>query len=144
MAAEPDSAESMSAYLDQELDARERDAFESMLAENPQTQAELEDLRKVLRLVSELPPVEAPPDFYDKLSRKLRRRQLWTAESPLFTLVSLPFQVLSTLVILAVAALYMMAQLESQPQSIERDPSASGRAIGPADDTAGGAQPVEP
>jgi len=36
-------------------------------------------------------------------------------------MIAVPFQVLSILVILAVAALYMMSELESAPASIERE-----------------------
>lgn len=118
-------AELMSAYLDAELDADEAEAFESFLADSPDAREELEDLRKVVSLVSALPAVEAPEDFYEKLSRRIRRRELMTPDSQRLTLISLPFQVLSILVILAVAALYMMAQLEQAPRSLEPDPAAS-------------------
>ncbi len=114
------SAELMSAYLDAELDASESEAFESFLAESPEAQAELEDLRKIVQLVSSLPEVEAPDDFYEKLNRRLRRKQL-LADGRVVSLMSLPFHVLSIIVILTVAALYMMAELERRPQSIERD-----------------------
>jgi anti-sigma factor RsiW len=59
------SAELMTAYLDAELDAAESEAFESFLAESPEAQKELEDLRKVVQLVGKLERVEAPHDFYD-------------------------------------------------------------------------------
>lgn len=121
-APEQESSQMMSAYLDEELDASEAEAFESFLAESPEAQKELEDLRKIVSLVGGLPEVEAPEDFYDKLSRRIRRKQLLTPDSTLLNLVSLPFQVLSILVILTVAALYMMAQLDDKPQQIERDP----------------------
>ena len=119
MGHEQSSAELMSAYLDAELDAAEAEAFESFLAESPDARAELEDLRRVMTLVSALPHVEAPEDFYEKLSRKMRRKQLLAPEGALMGLVSLPFQVLSIVVILTVAALYMMAQLEQAPRGIE-------------------------
>lgn len=118
------SAEMMSAYLDEELDASEAEAFESFLAASPDAQEELEDLRRMMTLVSGLSPVEAPEDFYEKLSRKLRRKQFLAPDGVLLGLVSLPFQVLSILVILTVAAIYMMAQLEQAPRAIEADPAA--------------------
>lgn len=129
------SAELMSAYLDEELDATEAEAFASYLADSPEAQAELEDLRRVMTLVSGLSAVEAPEDFYEKLSRKLRRKQLMTADGPLLGLVSLPFQVLSIVVILTVAALYMMAQLEQTPRSIEADGAAESLPEAPAEAT---------
>ena len=111
----------MTAYLDAELPAEEAEAFESMLADDPAARSELEDLRKVMQLVSSLPEVEAPPDFVDKVARRVRRRQLFSPDSALLGLVSLPFQVLSIVVILVAAGLYMMAQLESRPDKLERD-----------------------
>lgn len=120
------SADLMSAYLDDELDASEAEAFESFLRESPEAQEELEDLRKVVSLVSSLPTVAAPEDFYEKLSRRLRRKSLLQTDGRLFSLVILPLQVLSILVILAVAALYMMAELEQTPRAIERDPALQG------------------
>lgn len=110
----------MSAYLDAELPAHEAEEFESMIAGDPAARSELEDLRKVMALVASLPDVEAPPDFAEKVTRRVRRRQLFAPEA-LLGLVSLPFQVLSMIVILAAAALYMMAQLDRQPTKIERD-----------------------
>lgn len=113
------SAELITAYLDAELPAEEAAAFEERLASDPQARSELEQLRKVMSLVSSLPEVEAPPDFYEKVARRVRRRQLFTETN--WGLVSLPFQVLSIIVILTVAALYMMAQLEQQPMGMERE-----------------------
>ncbi len=115
------SAELMSAYLDAELEGDEAEAFDSLLADSPELRDELEDLRKVMQLVAELPEVEAPEDFADKVTRRLRRRQLLAPEGALMGLISLPFQVLSIIVILTAAGLYMMAQLERRPAKIERD-----------------------
>ncbi len=117
------SAELMSAYIDAELDAAEAEAFESFLAETPEAQKELDDLRKMVELVGALQRVQVPEDFYEKLSRKLRRRQAFERDSGLLGLLTLPFQVICIVVILTVAALYMMAELDQQPQSIERDPA---------------------
>jgi anti-sigma factor RsiW len=123
-------AERMTAYLDEELDAAEAEAFESFLAESPEVREELDDLRRIVSLVAALPPVEAPEDFYEQLSRRIRRRQLLSPDSLRLTLVSLPFQVLSIVVILAVAALYMMAELEETPRTVERDPDATSAPTG--------------
>ncbi|MCX4240926.1 anti-sigma factor family protein [Paraliomyxa miuraensis] len=107
------SAERMTAYLDAELPADEAAEFEEQLALDPEARSEVEMLRKMMSLVSSLPEVEAPPDFAEKVSRRVRRRQAFTEAN--WGLVSLPFQVLSIVVILVVAALYMMAQLEQRP-----------------------------
>jgi anti-sigma factor RsiW len=114
------SAERMTAYLDAELPADEAAAFEAQLAEDPEARSEIEQLRKVMSLVQSLPEVQAPPDFAEKVARRVRRRLLLGSDAA-WSLVSLPFQVLSIVVILTVAGIYMMAQLEQQPTSIERE-----------------------
>jgi anti-sigma factor RsiW len=119
------AAELMSAYVDGELDPTQAAEFESYIAQSPEAQKQLEELQKLVRLVGGLPPVEAPPDFYDKVARRLRRRQIFKRDDFALNLISLPFQVLSILVILAVATLYMLAELERQPNTgLERDPAA--------------------
>jgi anti-sigma factor RsiW len=55
--------DSLSAFLDDELDAHERSALEVRLAEDPNLAAELEALRSIKEQVGELPRVSAPPDF---------------------------------------------------------------------------------
>jgi anti-sigma factor RsiW len=117
------SAELMSAYLDAELDPAETAQFERYLDESPEARDELEDLRKMMKLVGSLGSVEAPHDFYEKLSRRLRRRQGLSGDLGLLSMVTLPFQVICIIVILTIAALHMMAQLEETPQAVERDPA---------------------
>ncbi len=112
----------MTAYLDAELPDDELVAFEEHLAASPQAQEELEELRKVMQLVQALPDIDAPDDFYEKLSRKMRRRAILRPDGLTLSLVSLPFQVLSILAILVAAALYMMAELDTKPVKIEADP----------------------
>jgi anti-sigma factor RsiW len=134
------SAERMTAYLDAELPAEEAAAFEAQLAEDPEARSELEQLRKLMSLVQSLPEVQAPPDFAEKVARRVRRRQLLTSDAT-WSLVSLPFQVLSILVILTVAALYMMAQLEQQPTSLERERLPGARSL---ETPPSGPAPIEP
>lgn len=119
------SAERMTAYLDAELGPAEAQEFEQFLDESPEARAELEDLRKVMRLVGGLAAVEAPPDFAEKVSRKIRRRVMLERDGGVLGLVTLPFQVICIVVILVVGALNMMAQLDAQPQAVERDPAAA-------------------
>ena len=119
MASNDNSAERMTAYLDAELGEEEVEEFERHLAESPEARAELEDLRKMMQLVRGLPEVDAPPDFYEKVSRKLRRRAILNPDALASSAITLPFQVLSILVVLTAAALYMMAQLDDRPASIE-------------------------
>jgi len=135
------SAELMTAYLDAELGEEDAAAFEEQLANDPDTRSEVEMLRQVMSLVSSLPEVQAPPDFYEKVSKRVRRRQLFASEGML-NLVSMPFQVLSIIIILTVAALNMMAQLEQKPQKLEPE-----RIIGtvePGADAPQGPAPIQP
>lgn len=116
-------AELMTDYLDDALEGGKSESFERMLAEEPEARREIEDLQKILSIVRELPDVEAPPDFYEKLSKKLRRRRSGPDTS--MSLISLPFQVLSILVILIIAATYLMSEIEREDVQIEKDPSAA-------------------
>ncbi|NJK32310.1 MAG: hypothetical protein HC927_07810 [Deltaproteobacteria bacterium] len=74
-------AELVTDYLDDALEAGEAESFEQMLASSPEAKREVEDLRRMLTLVRELPPVEAPPDFYENVAKKLRRRRGPAAKS---------------------------------------------------------------
>lgn len=135
------SAELMTAYLDAELAEEDAAAFEEQLANDPDAMSEVEQLRQVMSLVSSLPEIHAPPDFYEKVSKRVRRRQLFASEN-VWTLVSMPFQVLSIIVILAVAALNMMAQLEQKPQKLAPE-----KIIGtgkPGADAPQGPAPIQP
>jgi anti-sigma factor RsiW len=136
------SAERITAYLDAELPADEAAAFEAELADDPETRAEVEELRLVMSLVQSLPDVHAPPDFAEKVARRVRRRVALGADGT-WSLVSLPFQVLSIIVILTVAGIYMIAQLEHQPLGIEREqiPGAAPHGGAPGEQ---GPAPVQP
>ncbi len=122
---ETNSAEElMTAYLDHEMDELESEAFEATFADSPETQAELEDLRQVLQLVQGLPEVEAPPDFFEKVAKKIRRRKLLEGDVPVF--ITLSFQVLSVMVVLVIAAVYTMIHLDRDPAAkLEKDPKAA-------------------
>lgn len=123
MPAEDQSAELMSAYLDQELDEGEAARFEAFLADSPEAQQEMSELQMMLAAVSQLGMVSAPEDFYEKLDRKLRRRKLLSADGLASSLVSTPFQVLSILVILAIAVSYMMLQLDDAARIEKESPT---------------------
>ena len=122
---ETSSAEElMSAYLDRELDEEESAAFEAQLAASPEAQEELAELQQMLQLVKGLPEVEAPPDFYEKVAKKIRRRKLLEGDLPVF--ITLPFQVLSVIVVLAIAVVYTMIHLDRDPAAkLEKDPKAA-------------------
>jgi anti-sigma factor RsiW len=116
-------AELMTAYLDDALEAGEAEDFEKWLEDSPEARHEVESLQKILSIVRELPDVEAPPDFYEKVSKKLRRRR--AGGDAAVGLVSLPFQVLSIIVIMMIAATYLMLEIEREDAQIEKDPSAA-------------------
>lgn len=118
-----DAEELMSAYLDEELDAEGKNKLEAMLASSPEAQKELSGLQNMLRLVKGLPEEQAPPDFYEKVAKKIRRRK-WLRGEYLIAL-SLPFQIINVLVILAVAVVYMMLHLDTDAgnRKLERDPT---------------------
>ncbi len=118
------NAELMTAYLDDALEAGEAESFEKWLEDSPDARREVESLQKILSVVRELPDVEAPPDFYEKVSKKIRRRRLGPEGAPM-GLVSLPFQVLSIIVIMVIAATYLMLEIERDNAQIEKDPSAA-------------------
>ena len=118
------NAELMTAYLDDALEAGDAESFERWLEDSPEARQEVESLRKILSVVRDLPDVEAPPDFYDKVSKKLRRRRAGP-EGSAFGLISLPFQVLSILIIMVIAATYLMLEIERDNATIEKDPSAA-------------------
>jgi anti-sigma factor RsiW len=118
------NAELMTAYLDDALEAGDAESFEKWLEDSPEARREVESLQKLLSVVRELPDIEAPPDFYEKVSKKLRRRRLGPEGSSV-GLISLPFQVLSIIVIMVIAATYLMLEIEREDAQIEKDPSAA-------------------
>ncbi|NVB37870.1 hypothetical protein G6O69_08490 [Pseudenhygromyxa sp. WMMC2535] len=118
------NAELMTAYLDDALEGGEAESFQRWLDESPEAQQEVEDLRKLLSVVRELPEIEAPPDFYEKVAKKIRRGKFGPQNNAL-SLISLPFQVLSVIVIMVVAATYLMLEIDRDSARIEKDPSAA-------------------
>jgi hypothetical protein len=92
--------ELLSAYLDDELSARDRARLEAQLATDPALRAELEALRRTVALVRDLPSVSVPRNFILPRTmaarpRPVRPRRAWAA--PLLTaataVVSLVFVV---------------------------------------------------
>ena len=110
----------LSAYLDGAMSPDDAAAFEAQLDADPSGQEELADMRRLLGALGSLPEPEAPEDFYEQLRRRLRRRGK-APEDLLQQLVALPFQVLSIVIILAAAAIFLMSQLDRDQQQIDRD-----------------------
>ena len=123
MSTSPNTGTDMvSAYLDDELEPDDARAFQDLLESSPEVAEELADLQKVISLVGGLGEVQAPEDFYEKLNRRLRRRQIMEPQTgSKLTAIAVPLQILSMIVILTVAALYMMSELDKAPAKIERE-----------------------
>lgn len=105
---------------DEAADEREAEAFEAYLEGAGEGPEDFADLRRVLAVMGEMEPIAAPDDFYDQVSRKLRRRRLLSGEAAAASLVSMPFQVVSVLAILIVAALYLLAEIDRDHRPFER------------------------
>lgn len=124
----------LSAYLDGELESDDLERAEAELDESPELRADMQALRELLATVGSLPTVAAPPDFCEKLTRKIRRRQL--LETHVWQgLGSLPFQVISIIVVIAIATAYMMVQLDLERRVLERDPTVTREAGEPSSET---------
>ena len=123
MSTSPNTGTDMvSAYLDDELEPDDAKAFQDLLESSPEVAEELADLQKVISLVGGLGEVQAPEDFYEKLNRRIRRRQIMEPQTgSKLTAIAVPLQILSMIVILTVAALYMMSELDKAPAKIERE-----------------------
>lgn len=103
----------ISAYLDGELTQDESSEFEEHLKTEPEVQEHFDQMKRMLGALGSLPDIEAPPDFYDQVRRKMRRSKL-TEEDNWLSSVVLPFQVLSIIIILAAAAIFLMAELDRE------------------------------
>lgn len=133
----------MSAYLDGELSASESAAFEAFLDDEPDARDELDGMRKLLGALGNLPEPEAPPDLYDSVHRRLRREKV-RGDGLLGALVSLPFQVLSIVIILAAAAVFLMAELDRERHELDKSaPSEPAEASEPPGDGEG-QPPLDP
>ena len=77
--------EYLSAYLDDELTEAQRAELERLLATNASARAELEAVKKTVKLVSSLPRRRAPAHLLDDLTAQVERQLLVDDEA-----VSLP------------------------------------------------------
>lgn len=64
-----DTVELLDAYADGELTDAERTEVEALLERSPEARAELADIERVRGLVRDLPEVDAPFGFYERLRR---------------------------------------------------------------------------
>ena len=105
----------ISAYLDGELSEDESADFEAHLDEDSEVAEHFNQMKRLLGALGSLPDVEAPPDFYEQVRKKLRRAKK-DDESFWGSSIMLPFQVLSIVVILAAAAIFLMTELDRDTQ----------------------------
>ena len=78
--------EYLSAYLDDELNERERAAVERLVARDPRARAQLEELRRTVDLVRGLPHRAAPPSLIQDLTAAAEQAMqfvtAWAHEHP--------------------------------------------------------------
>ncbi|MEE9384014.1 MAG: hypothetical protein V3V08_11440 [Nannocystaceae bacterium] len=110
----------MSAYLDARLDPSDKEAFERDLQGSVEASKEVVDLQRMISVMGDLPAVEVPPDFYKGVLRKLRKPQ-HSRGAAVAGLVSLPFQLVSVVIIVLVGALYVLAELERETHYVAPD-----------------------
>jgi anti-sigma factor RsiW len=110
----------ISAYLDGELSQDEAGEFEAHLDAEPEVQEHLDQMRRMLGALGSLPDIEAPLDFYEQINRKLRRSKL-SSDASWLSSVILPFQVLSIVIILAAAAIFLMTELDRENRINEKE-----------------------
>lgn len=103
----------ISAYLDGELSEDESLDFEAHLEDDAEVAEHFDQMKRLLGALGNLPDVEAPPDFYEQVRKKLRRSKPDEGTFLASSMV-LPFQVLSIVVILAAAAIFLMAELDRE------------------------------
>ncbi|MCB9640180.1 MAG: hypothetical protein H6727_14895 [Myxococcales bacterium] len=103
-----ETEEMLSRYLEEDLDADERAAVEVLLEERPEVRAELESLRQTLSLMQRMPTIEAPPDFVQKVKRKVRRQKRIRVDQQ--HQFRMPYEILGVIVVILMFVLYMLVQ----------------------------------
>ena len=118
-------AELVTAYLDADLSDSQQEEFELMLEKDPDAKREISQMMQMLEMVAALPELSAPQDFYENVAKGIRKRRL-DRHSLLLSLISVPFQVLSVLIILLAAVTFLMIELDQDlgRVELESDPSA--------------------
>ncbi len=114
--------ELLSAYLDGELDERERERLEARLSQDPALRAELRTLHQTVSMVRELPQTSAPRNFILSESMVRRRepapapepRRAWAA--PLLTAATTVVSLLFVVVLVGDLLLSGMGGQASAPE----------------------------
>tara|TARA_B110000014_G_C20071950_1_gene559146 strand:+ start:685 stop:1239 length:555 start_codon:yes stop_codon:yes gene_type:complete len=63
--------DSISSYLDNEMNLKERQEFEDYMDENPEAKSLLEDVRNNIHLIKEMSQVNTSPNFINKLFSRI-------------------------------------------------------------------------
>jgi anti-sigma factor RsiW len=82
--------ELLSAYLDDELDTKQKEQVSSFLARSPEGRRAVEELRNTKSLFAAFPRITAPTDFLDKLEaqaetfmeQQARQQSFWNWANP--------------------------------------------------------------
>ena len=120
--------ELLSAYVDGELSAEERNALEARLSQDSELRAELRAMHRTVSLMRELPEVEAPRNFIltesmtgrqaaEQRTRQPRRRAAWVA--PLLTLATTVVSLLFVVVLVGDLLLPGTGGMMSAPAPLE-------------------------
>lgn len=110
-------AETLSAYLERGMQEEERAEIEAELEQNPATAKELAELQTMLSALASMPQLAAPRGFSERLAKSLRRRR-WLEDMELQGQAAMIFQILSIIVVIGIAATYMIAQVESDDRRV--------------------------
>lgn len=116
-------AETLSAYLEQNLAPQERAKIEAELQSSPEAKQELEELQTMLSALASMPCELAPRGFSDRLVKSIRKRR-WLEDTRLQSQAAMIFQILSIIVVIGIATAYMFAQMDDDTRRIMRIESA--------------------
>jgi len=116
----------LSDYLDGMLDEDERRQVDEHLEACPSCRKELDDLRKTVQVLAGLPSVDAPEGFVSAVRSRLRRRGRLRRREETRSLLrqKVPFETICLLMLLVLAALYIMLYLLPQMEvTIQTEPN---------------------
>ena len=122
-----------SAYVDGEMDAEEREAFEAEMEGNPDLREEVEALKDAMSVLSGLGELRAPEDFDEAVQRKIRRRSRGRFFSQRSGLFRPRFQI----ELLAVVALVVLGAIFLVTNTGKYEPESLDPASGSGEDTPG-------
>lgn len=120
----PDEIELLSAYLDNALPARQREALEARLADSAELRAQLDDLRAVRAMLRSTPVLQPPRDF--RLDPSKHARVTWWSRLGALRLTGAVSAAAALLLIALGLLLGNAPSAPAQPVALQAtDPSAS-------------------